>query len=516
MLTACMTTILKERNRNVLTRCRFLLAQVYLDGLEELTNSNDADGVRDSTWEMLETYHTQHTHYCDFLERLSSRIQSHGGYTDARRALTLVAISSQQLTTIELQYVLSTSFMKSSEGDWPEINDILLACAGLLEINDWRNTISLSHDFVRDFLQENLGADLATGKADLAALCIDYVSSGAFDTGPCSNEDDFKERLQSHPFYSYAATNWGSYAYKGLIRTSRVVDFLSSESAAQAAGQALMMSELPIEYAPKSISGLHLAAIFKLYDAAELLLRNSTADPRTSHHFTPLMYAAGQGFLSLASLFISAGADVNAKDIQGRTSLHLVAMNGHHNLVNRLVSLGADINAIDDRGLSPLHMAAEETDYETASLLVRLGATVNCKDYMGWTPLLRATMNGCSRTVELLLRSGASIKDADINSVGLLSIAAIQGQSSILSTLLKKGADVDARDKQGWTPLLHAAANRHNSSVVSTLLEWGADIQAKEEDGWDPLLIATSMGHEAVVQRLLRHGADIKSTVKGG
>ncbi|KAF5493977.1 putative ankyrin repeat protein [Colletotrichum fructicola] len=285
----------------------FLLAQVYLDGLEELTNSNDADGVRDSTREMLETYHTQHTHYCDFLERLSSRIQSHGGYTDARRALTLVAISSQQLTTIELQYVLSTSFMKSSEGDWPEINDILLACAGLLEINDWRNTISLSHDFVRDFLQENLGADLATGKADLAALCIDYVSSGAFDTGPCSNEDDFKERLQSHPFYSYAATNWGSYAYKGLIRTSRVVDFLSSESAAQAAGQALM--------------------IHGHEDVVETLLDWDSDIEAKEDNFgqTPLLMAVRLGDEEIAHMLLDEGADIEAVRADGKDAVQIAS-----------------------------------------------------------------------------------------------------------------------------------------------------------------------------------------------
>jgi ankyrin repeat protein len=81
--------------------------------------------------------------------------------------------------------------------------------------------------------------------------------------------------------------------------------------------------------------------------------------------------------------------------------------------------------------------------------------------------------------------------------------------------LLDKGADIEAKDKDGWTPLLYAAVTMHEA-IVRMLLDKGADVEAKNEDGRTPLLYAAERGHEAVVRMLLDKGADIKAKDKDG
>lgn len=240
-----------------------LMAEQCLLQLKGLVHANDADQVEESIWTMLKTDHAD-TIYCHGLhEKLLRRIRSLGNYSLAMKAMRLVWSSTRDLKPIELQHALSKSFVKPLEEDRPDINDILLACAGLLALDDWTDTIYLSHYITREFLQENLDDDLA-------ALCIDCVSSEAFDAGPCSTEDDFQERLRSYPFYTYAASNWGYHARQSPRAFQTVINFLSAKSVAQAAGQALMMLRLPnqpsnhFQNIPSKISGLHLAAHFGL------------------------------------------------------------------------------------------------------------------------------------------------------------------------------------------------------------------------------------------------------------
>ena len=47
----------------------------------------------------------------------------------------------------------------------------------------------------------------------------------------------------------------------------------------------------------------------------------------------------------------------------------------------------------------------------------------------------------------------------------------------------KEGATLEARDKEGWTPLHWAAASNAESAVVLTLLDAGADPKAKNTNG---------------------------------
>ena len=64
--------------------------------------------------------------------------------------------------------------------------------------------------------------------------------------------------------------------------------------------------------------------------------------------------------------------------------------------------------------------------------------------------------------------------------------AATENRIDIARSLIARGDDVDARWKDGNTPL-HAAASNNSLDVARLLIEHGADIEAKDDDGDTPL-----------------------------
>lgn len=102
--------------------------------------------------------------------------------------------------------------------------------------------------------------------------------------------------------------------------------------------------------------------------------------------FTPLHEAVTEGHMAIAAALLRAGANVDARDIQGRTPLALAA---HRPSVAVLVKLlldrGADPRAKDHSGRTPLHEAAGSSAVAVACLLLRAGADPSARDVHGKT-----------------------------------------------------------------------------------------------------------------------------------
>ena len=77
-----------------------------------------------------------------------------------------------------------------------------------------------------------------------------------------------------------------------------------------------------------------------------------------------------------------------------------------------------------------------------------------------------------------------------------------------LNAALKAGADVNTRDRNGWSPLMHAA-NRGYTLMVPPLLSAQADVNSRAADGATALFMAVLQGHEEIATMLVRAGADI-------
>ena len=72
--------------------------------------------------------------------------------------------------------------------------------------------------------------------------------------------------------------------------------------------------------------------------------------------FTPLLFAARDGFMESAVALLDAGADVNQVAESDKNSPLLTALiNGHFDLARLLVERGADVNWAADNGVTPLY-----------------------------------------------------------------------------------------------------------------------------------------------------------------
>ena len=120
---------------------------------------------------------------------------------------------------------------------------------------------------------------------------------------------------------------------------------------------------------------------------------------------------------------------------------------------------GADLGAKDEDGRTPLHRAAVcggkvADDTVAVRLFLESGADVEAKAKHGRTPLHEAASIGHAAAVKLLLDLGADLKVAD-NQFGQtpLHMAAFNGHASTVMVLLESGADLETRDEYVLTPL---------------------------------------------------------------
>jgi ankyrin repeat protein len=91
--------------------------------------------------------------------------------------------------------------------------------------------------------------------------------------------------------------------------------------------------------------------------------------------------------LRVASLLLDRGADIDARDRQGRTVLHRAASRGQLQAVQLLLARGAAIDPIDALGQTPLHLAVREGHVTIAAHLLDRGASVSVAARDGMTAL---------------------------------------------------------------------------------------------------------------------------------
>ena len=141
----------------------------------------------------------------------------------------------------------------------------------------------------------------------------------------------------------------------------------------------------------------------------------------------------------------------NDRNGAGNTSLHLVVAAGSLQGIDLLIQHGADLDARDAQGRSALHIACTASGGPDASedmvtRLLRAGSNPNLSDDTGSTPLHVAAANGKESCLQALLEGGAV---SQLNHAGNtpLHISAVQGHLAVMQRLVLWRPLDDGSDK---------------------------------------------------------------------
>uniref|UniRef100_A0A668ASN0 Uncharacterized protein n=1 Tax=Myripristis murdjan TaxID=586833 RepID=A0A668ASN0_9TELE len=258
-----------------------------------------------------------------------------------------------------------------------------------------------------------------------------------------------------------------------------------------------------------AVHPLHLAASYRRVRSMKSLL-TAGADPdmrdrqgRTTLHLIITSWPHVQSTKAHSKLRTSAsslqqraeaclhvlcdhGANVNA-EVDGedhQTALHLCVRYAIPPAIQMLANYGAEINVMDRKGMTPLHMASGMLDTDTTACLIRHGANVNMVSlHSGNTPLHLAALAATTRNRKTL-----------------------ENDFSCLSELLEHGANPDAVNNAGMTPL-HEACSSGNEALVDLLLSYGADINKRTKAGENCLFLIldhkSNMRHRSLLDKVL-------------
>jgi cytohesin len=124
----------------------------------------------------------------------------------------------------------------------------------------------------------------------------------------------------------------------------------------------------------KSKTPLDFAIQYKKPEITDLLRAHGG---KTREELNALIDAAKNGDIEAVKQHLAAGADVNAKDVDGTTPLHNAAVYGHNEVAELLIANGAEVNAIivsgRNQGKTPVDLAIWRKKTETADLLRKHG-----------------------------------------------------------------------------------------------------------------------------------------------
>ncbi len=268
-----------------------------------------------------------------------------------------------------------------------------------------------------------------------------------------------------------------------------------------------------------------------------------------------LLTAVQDGGFNKVQGLINRGANVNAKDKDGKTPLHYASRSDHHlGMVKYLISKGADIDVKDNSGRTP-----EDEERYTNSGTIRqvfmqahldkelLLTVKNEKDLKTISDLIVKdiddrthggfyyTWSGNLGTVEFLVSKDVSVNATDKYGCTLLHWSALKGHSDIAKFLVDRGANVNAKDILGRTPMHFAVMNNHkdiqdvygrgptyttaesnDEEIVQLFLMKGASVNEADENGETPLHLASWDGHLGILQHLINNGANIGTKDSSG
>lgn len=217
-------------------------------------------------------------------------------------------------------------------------------------------------------------------------------------------------------------------------------------------------------------------------DAQVILQQGINVDSIKNNEGKPLLtLAIERGCFGLVDMLLIYKADVNKRDIWGKTPLHAaLSINKYpltvfkQKVVERLIVIGADTKNLDNQGTSALGLAMKLQDKNMVDFLFSIGEKPTGSIYN--VPILNYLVKN---------------KEYDF----------------FMPALNVKEIDIETRDEYGNTPLLNACEiEKIGHCYAEPLLKLGANVNAQNQCGQTPLMLAYYAGNLDVFKAILNTG----------
>ncbi|KAM7201239.1 Ankyrin repeat-containing domain protein [Naviculisporaceae sp. PSN 640] len=233
-----------------------------------------------------------------------------------------------------------------------------------------------------------------------------------------------------------------------------------------------------------------------------------------------LEWAVECGDMDTAAGLLQQGADVNVRDHNGETPLHISMRHCYAGISELLLDNGADIEASDVNGHTPLFAVLDSRRTESTQLvdiLLRRGVDVNKESIYGTTPLISAIRRRDYPAVELLVAHGADVGKPEKSGRTPLMEAIISGMREAIDIVLKKDGNLLAQDDQGRTALAWAILQKPSiEGLVTQLIDRSPGlVKVADRDGNSPLSLAVRESATDIVAVLLGTSAATEQTPNG-
>lgn len=298
---------------------------------------------------------------------------------------------------------------------------------------------------------------------------------------------------------------------------------------------ALITSESPV---------LHLAAQAKDMDMVRVLLHARVdVDRHVPEYFPVLIISCGHENTEMVELLLSYGADVNITGIQcgsdnyRRSPLHQACDMGHNDLVRILLKSGADPNKEIEDCVTPLALAVRLGHLGIMEQLLEARATIYDPPRIPNALVGACQAKNPEMLVDLLLQALPDSPTSDSACEEALSAVSAQRDNKIkdirshaeqlgemsASYIALEEAQLEAQLKDDMLPFmlrahlawgyrrspLHQACALGHNDLVQNLLKSGADPNKEIKNGVTPLTLAVRRGHLEIMEQLLKAGAMI-------
>ncbi|PTB55060.1 hypothetical protein M431DRAFT_508483 [Trichoderma harzianum CBS 226.95] len=471
-------------------RGMFLLAQLYLKSLDDKLTAKEVRKALERIklrGQKEENFKILRDAYDDTVERIKS--QKNGFRKLAEKTLSWISHAKRQLTVIELQHALAVD-LEIDNGEIPRdfdneskpgIDLIVSVCCGLVttdqDISDEDGrAIRLVHYTTQEYLNQARKEWFPEAEKGIADVCAVYLSFDVFESGVLLFEtnasyrekyEGVDKRLQSNPFYAYAAMNWGHHARESNTSSRIIRKFLADDNKIQAAAEVMLHMNPEALWCQESeehnnITGLFLVSVFGATRLAQELLDTPTTRLEDSLG-TALVCAAFGGYTSLVKLLLGK--------VEG----------GHTDLVRALITYGADPNK-------------------------------KYKHDGSWMALLEAVSNEHLTIAELLLENGAdytSRLDTPGETYTAIDVAILQGNKCMVQLFLDKVTQPIEKATQVKRMVLSSAVVYQNTEVAQLVFEKDSGLDLKGDYGTELLFLAVDEGrrNRHIIELLLEKGA---------